>query len=221
MKINEFFIKEYLTAGQTADNFIFENCPEEFLLLAKQKLIESANSVKPCCVTITKETETMVEKVLKSCEQEFQKKLLARDFITSLVMKEVLQDIIAEQDSYLQNQQVLFAFMLGDYESAKNMHGQSFMPHQVSQMSKKYGKIEVNFFLNNVSNIYIQQAINLFVSCREPYSVKIFTNLPHLCTYYDPQGNLIECPHDFMRRNVNNYILNPEQEETAEEQERI
>lgn len=215
MKINEYFENIYLTAGKTTDNFIFENCPNEFLMLAQQKLTESANNVKPCCVTLTKETETTVEAVLNCCEQEFQKKLLARDFITSLVMEKVLQDIGQEREFYSQNQQVLQAFMLRDYEMAKSLHVQSFMPHQVAQTSKKYGKIELDFFLNNTSNIYIQQAINLFVSCREPYTVKILTNNKRLPTYYDLNGMLIECPHDFMRRDVNQFIDN----EIAEEKE--
>ena len=39
MKINKYFISAYLTPGETRDNFIFENCPLEFLEQAKDALI--------------------------------------------------------------------------------------------------------------------------------------------------------------------------------------
>ena len=56
--------------------------------------------------------------------------------------------------------------------------------------------------LKDTKNKYIQQAVNVFIASREPYSVKIFTNNDRLVTYYDLNGNLIESPHDFMRRAV-------------------
>ena len=73
-------------------------------------------------------------------------------------------------------------------------------------MAKELGKIELSFILEDAENKYFQQAVNLFISSREPYSVKIFTNNDRLVTYYDLNGNIIECPHDFMRRDVSEFI---------------
>ena len=49
------------------------------------------------------------------------------------------------------------------------------MPYEVRRFQNKYGRIELNFFLEDTQSIILQQAINVFVSSREPYSVTIFT----------------------------------------------
>ena len=206
MKINEIFIRDYLTAGQTADNFIFENCPTKFLQEAEQLLKISANGVKSCVISIDTQAESSLNKVLEQCENSFQQKLLARDYVTALVIAQVLKTVPQEKESLIKNQQNIENLVSGDFNKAKSCHAECFMPHQVAKLAKQYGNIELNFFLQDISNVYLQQAVNLFVSSREPYSVKIFTNKATLCTYYDPMGNIIECPHDFMRRDVNKFI---------------
>jgi hypothetical protein len=57
MKIDKYFMSQYLVAGNTYDNFIFENCPNGFLCLAKSKLNESEGEVKPCIVCLNREQE--------------------------------------------------------------------------------------------------------------------------------------------------------------------
>ena len=64
MEINEYFKNDYLTCGQTRDNFIFENCPNEFILEAQKSLAISKNGVKSCNLTIKRANEIYVEKTL-------------------------------------------------------------------------------------------------------------------------------------------------------------
>ena len=206
MKINEYFESEYLTAGRTYDNFVFEKCSNEFLRAAKLRLGKISNEVKPCVVFLDRMKESCAEKTLDCCESEFQKKILARDFVMALIFKELLKHKTNEQVSIEFVNSQLDAFLRGDFEAVKQMHSSSFMPHDVRQMAKELGKIELNFFLENTENKYFQQAVNVFISSREPYSVKIFTNSDRLVTYYDLNGNIIECPHDYMRRDVNEFI---------------
>lgn len=211
MKINKFFIEEYLTAGKTKDNFIFENCPTKFLKLAKEKLSKDSNGVKSCCIVLTSEIESVIEKLLNNSLTDFQKQILSRDFITALIVKEVLKESSDKQKEYNLACQQIKAFLNNDYSKVVDFHSTSFMPYNVQGFMKEIGKIELNFFLENTTNKYLQQAINLFVSSREPYSVKIFTNNKNLPNYYDQCGNIIQCPHDFMRRNVNSYIENEDE----------
>lgn len=205
MKINEFFEKEYLVAGNTYDNFIFENCPNEFLEFAKTRLVKGGGEVKSCVVCLNKQTEKLVEQTLNNFNEDLQKKILARDFITAVVIKNLLND---NQNLELYNFacQQIDAFKNNDFDGVKSMHAQSFMPHDVAKIAKDIGKIELTFILENTENKLLQQAINIFISSREPYSVKVFTNKERLSTYYDLNGNLIECPHDFMRRDVNEFV---------------
>ena len=69
-------------------------------------------------------------------------------------------------------------------------------------------KFELNIFLDNTQNIYLQQAINNFISSREPFSVKLFATQERLSTYCDQLGNFIQSPHDYMNMNVNKFIEN-------------
>ncbi len=206
MKINEFFKEEYLVAGNTYDNWIFENCPQEFLDIAQQSLSNNANDTISCVVTINSDTEKAVQKVLDSCDEEYKKLILARDFVTASIVKQMLKDTNINADAKeIANQQVS-AFLASDFNKVKQLHSKSFLPFYVNMLSKPLGKIEVNFILYNLKNKYLQQSINIFVASREPYSVKIFTNNKHLASYYDIMGNIIQNPHDYMSRDVNNFI---------------
>lgn len=216
MKINEFFKDNYLVVGNTYDNWIFENCPNEFLDFVRQSLGVECGAIKPCVVSLDRDMEKRVEYTLNNCSEALQKKILARDFITAVIMRELLKYKTQEQEARALTEIQLSAFLEGDFNKVKQLHAQSFMPYDMTRMAKSLGKIELCFILDDIQNQYLQQAINIFISSREPYSVKIFTNNKNLSTYYDLNGNLIECPHDFMRRDVRNFI---EKEDEEKEQQ--
>ena len=211
MIIDESFEKYYLNVGMTYDNFIFENCPFKFVKIAEEKLKKSNAGVKPCQVVITKEMEQLVENTINNCSQEFQKKLLARDFITALIIKEMLAGVEDKSLEYKATCGQIKAFLDNEFEKVKEYHSSAFYPSDVKECMKLAGKIELNFFLYNTQSKLLQQAINIFISSREPYSVKIFTTNDKLPTYYDQTGNIIQCPHDYMTRDVNKFI---EQDDT-------
>ena len=206
MRVNSFFESQYLIPGNTYDNFIFESCPDEFLSFAKKKLTKGGTEVKPCVVCLDKEQEALIETTLGNFSEDFQKQVLARDFITSAVVRELLQYTEKEPElrGFVNTQ--LTAFLQNDADTVRQMHGESLIPYDVSRLARKVGKIELDFILDGTQNKFLQQAINIFISSREPYSVKVFTNNDRLPTYYDTSGNLIECPHDYLRRNVNEFI---------------
>ena len=206
MEINQSFVNRYLTCGMTVDNFIFENCPRDFLDLAYKKLSVDDNNILSCCVVIKREDEKQLEKVLESFSSELYKRIIARDYLSARVINEIYNkfDGFVDEKQFLQAQ--IKAFQNADFDKVKEMHKTTFMLSDVADIMKDVGKLELNFFLYDNKNVQLQQAINLLVSCREPYSVKIFTNNEHLPTYYDQAGLLIEAPHDFMRRDVNQFI---------------
>ena len=210
MKINERVANEYLTVGRTYDNYVFENCSEEFLSQAKERLSNSAGGVKPCCVSLTKENDKVIEQVFKYCSEDFQKKLMARDYVVALIMRELLAGTGKEEAEFIESQ--IEAFNNNYFDTLRSMHAQSFMPHDVKRVAKDFGKIELNVFLHGSKNKVLQQAVNIFISAREPYSVKLFTSQDRLSTYYDIDGNIIECPHDFMRRDARDFIVKEETE---------
>ena len=208
--INEHFKNTYLTCGRTHDNFIFENCPKEILSLAKNSLSQNSNNVKSCCITINRDIEQAVEKTLEKFENILQKKIICKDFIIGLFALELLKNL----DEDLSNQpfskeeiiEGINAILNGCCEDVKNFCTNAPLPYDIKKLISSIGKIELNIFLNDTKNVYLQNAINNFISSREPYSIKLFTTNQKLPSYLDQNGNYIECPHDFMTRNIQNFI---------------
>lgn len=211
MEIEVNFKNSYLICGATYDNFIFENCPKPFMKEAFKLLCEPT-TIYPCNVIITKSDEKKVENILNECSTELQKIILARDFITALVMREVLKGIPAKKSSLHVLDLQIKAFLDGEMYKVKQYHFSAYFPSDVARYYGKFGAFEVNFFLLDTNNVYIQKAVNNFFSCRAPYCVKLFTNNKRLPSYLDEAGNLIQSPHDYMTKNVNEYILNKEKD---------
>lgn len=215
MEINKYFKEQYLTAGRTCDNYILENCPDDFLILAEDFLSKSDNGVKPCNIKLSSAEQAEIERVLLNCEYVFQEPMIASYYLTTLVMAKLFKGINESQYKLLQSQ--LQSFKENDYKQiVQNYLNGGYMHFDVAKQAENLGqKIELNIFLFNIGNKVLQQAINNFISCREPYSVKIFTNADTLATYYDPNGNIIQTPHDYMSVDVNEFIIaenNPENE---------
>ena len=87
IKINEYFESAYLTPGQTRDNFIFENCSHDFVFKAEKLLKRESQDVKACNIVISKKTEALLTATLDKCDNDYQRKLLARDFFNSLFIR--------------------------------------------------------------------------------------------------------------------------------------
>lgn len=202
--IEENFKNYYLTCGQTYDNFIFEQCPIEFMDVAQMLLSKSENNVKPCNIKICRKQQSELENVFLNCGNDYQKNALARYYITILIMVEFFKDIDNKVFKSLKEQ--IECFINNDFEKIKQNYIVGYMPYDVARISKKAGqKIELNIFLIDIDNKDLQQAINNFISSREPYSIKLFTN-NQLTTHYDQNGNLIQCPHDYMTRNISKFV---------------
>lgn len=199
------FKEQFLQCGRTYDNFIFENCPIEFLKLAEQSLAIGENGTYPCNIKVGKNEEKIIEKVFSNDINDYQKKILARYFITTLLVAELFKNF--DRQIYEELKQEIVEFKNNNFQQIKKNYLKSFMPFDIARISKKLViEIELNVFLCDMKNVELQQAINNFIASREPYSVKIFSTNERLASYYDQNGNLIQSPHDYMTRNVYDFI---------------
>ena len=206
MEIKEYYKNEYLTCGKTYDNYIFTNCPIEFLKSAYQSLSQQTNEVKPINIKIDRRMEIKLEKLFGQCLSDFHKMIFARDFFNTLFMIQLLQgsaDGSGVFSLYKKGKSVLLS---GDYNKAKTYNVNAPIYLDIEREIKKHGKIELNIFLVGTENIYLQQAINNYISARTPYSIKVFTSCQYLPCYADQNGNLIECPHDYISQNPKDFI---------------
>lgn len=202
--IEENFKNYYLTCGQTYDNFIFEQCPMDFMCVAQKLLSQPKNNIKPCNIIVGRKQQDDLIRVFSNCVNAYQKKALARYYFTTLVIAEFFKGIDNEKFKEIKGQ--LQCFENNDFENIKRNFVEGYMPYDIARLSQKTGqKIELNIFLIDVDNNEFQQAVNNLISSREPYSVKLFTN-HSLATHYDQNGNLIQCPHDYMTRDISKFV---------------
>ncbi|MBQ7352290.1 MAG: hypothetical protein IJW59_05495 [Clostridia bacterium] len=211
-EINNYFIENYLTCGKTKDNFITTSCPKDFLITAKECLSSPDNNIKPINIYINKNNEIVIEKTLDNCSDDFHKKILARDYITSLIMLKIYQQLNLYPTQIQSREEHIQAFNENNFKKIIELHTDCPMPFEITRCYKKYGKFEINFFLDNTENKFLQQAINNLISERNPISIKIFATMQNLPTYLDECGNLIQSPHDYLQLNINHFIINPERQ---------
>lgn len=209
MKVNKTFIDDYLLAGRTYDNYVFENCPIEFLKIAKESLNKEWLDVYSCNIVLTEEIERKVQKTLDNCEADLQKTFIARDYVCTLIMLELAKKCDSIYPSHVNMmEQGIKAIYENEFWKVKNYHKYAPYPTDILEWFKDNGRFEINFFLIDTKNKYIQRAINNFISQRAPYSVKVFTNNVRLPSYQDEAGNLIKPPHDYITMDVNKFIEN-------------
>ena len=198
IKLNEYYKNTFLTAGATRDNFVFENCSNEFINIARDLLSQENNNTKPCNITIDKSISERLDNSIKLFDLE-QKQIIARDFLNALILQEVHKytENQAELDSIKQD---INNALSQNRDKILSFIQNSPIPYFLERKLTQSGKIEINIFLQDMQNKHLQQAINSYLSSRSPYSIKLFTNEKFLCTYYDLAGNIIQSPHDYMLR---------------------
>ncbi|MBE5758088.1 MAG: hypothetical protein E7345_04100 [Clostridiales bacterium] len=208
--ISNYFKNEYLTCGSTYDNFIFTNCTNEFLKLAKSSLQTPANLVKPCNITLTHDDEKCLELSLENVKSPIQREIIIRDFATALILREIYKDIPTKAIRLNEINETINSLLFNDLLNIKNNLDKSPMPFEIISAIRKFGKIEVNFYLHDTQNKEIQKAINNYIFSREPYSIKVFTNSSRLPSYTTQRGDFIECPHDYIHINMDKYLKHNE-----------
>ena len=197
-ELTEYFEYNYLTPGHTRDNFVFYGCPKEVIEEAEKSLVIETEDIKPCLIKITRDTENALESVFDKCKNDMQKKIIARSFFVSLFLRELGEDNLND---------VISALSSGDYNRVAEVVSDFPLPYDIAQKIRKIDKkIELNILLIGTENVLIQQAINNYLSSREPYSIKLFTTGKTFPTNYDQCGNLVQWPHDYLSVNVDGYI---------------
>lgn len=208
--IDDYFKSEYLTCGKTRDNFIFTNCSREFVEYAKKSLVASENDeVRLCLLAISKQENDLLNKTLETCRENIHKISIARDFICSKILLELIKNDDKNYENFKELDAGVNAILKNDWQAIKQFHMLSPIPYDITTYARK-NKFELNIFIEKADK-YLQQAINNFISAREPYSVKLFIKNDKLSTYYDQIGSIIQSPHDYMLRDLSKYSESSEE----------
>lgn len=212
MENNRYIIEQYLTPGMTRDNFIFEDCTRDFLSLAYNKLLETHNRTKSLCLYLSGEDDSFIIDKLQECDSSQQKQILCSEYILQSIMNVAMHN---EPEYYKESKALnkrIKLFKNGMMSVADFCLGSDYLFEDLQNIFKSNKRIEINFFLDNITNVDLQKAINNYISSRTPYSVKIFSN-NKLCTHYDGAGNIIQSPHDYMSIYKNSFSDIPDEYE--------
>ena len=201
MKINDYFIKNFLIPGKTRDNYIFTNCPKCFLQVVGEYCKTNNTDVKPCCVALSKVDNEIINNLFLKCNNELQKKLVSDEYILQLVLMEIYKNEPKFLEDYDKINKLNNELKLGNLSGVFG----DYISENIQDFCKNVRPIELNFILRGIDNQYLQSAVNNYISTRNPYSVKVYAD-KDLCNYYDLAGNIIEPVHDYIGMDINQFI---------------
>ena len=90
IEINEYYKNQYLTCGNTYDNFVFCNFPRELVSCVEKSLSQNANECTSVVLRFDKQIEEGLSKTLDACADDFQRGVLARTYYIARFMRELL-----------------------------------------------------------------------------------------------------------------------------------
>lgn len=206
--VNDYFKSQYLTTGNTYDHFVFHNCPTELLDFAEKSLSNPTNNCIPCVIRFTDSEERELAKTIDNCADNYQKTIIARTYYLTRFMKELSSSAGKEYKEFTLESlnEGLELLTSGDVDKAKKYYIKSPFMDQIDSFIRRLGKIELDILLDNTSNLYLQKAINNSLSSRTPYSIKVFNTGDRFVTSYTENGQLVEPTHDYLSRNIMDYI---------------
>lgn len=211
MKMTNYFKEHFLTCGQSRDNFVFHGCPKELIEIAKKSL-EKSTDVKACNIAISRKQEEQLENAYIDKNNQYIK-AFGKAYFYTLFMKEIIKHQPKQEQYRAILDECEEAFLGKDLEKAKIYLDFAPKFRDILMMARRVGKIELNIFLEDTQNTYIQKAINNFISSKTPFSVKIFNNSNKFCVNYDYSDRFVQPVIDYMDMNIQNYIDNGKGEE--------
>lgn len=178
------------------DNFLLtsECCRDRFMVFNlndsdMEKIFNRLNSkikkIVPITIKLTKYDEELISTMSDKFYYEKAKQIIASTYLTSKLIKDLQDKIpsIKEKYDYIYNvDNILENFKINDESFLIN--GDNFpLPYNLNLKSIDGYKFDINIFLYNITNNYLQVAVNEYISRQDPWSVKIFTRESNLSTY--------------------------------------
>lgn len=209
IEINEYFKNQYLTCGNTYDNFVFHNCPKEVLDMAEQSLSQDMEMCTSIVLRFDKQIESRLEQTLDACVDDFQRGVLARTYFFARFMRELLH----KTNKTYRHHTVdgldggIEKLLGGDFEGSKKFYLIAPFFDEVESFISKNGKYELDILLDDTSNVFLQRAINFSLASRTSYSIKVFNTKDIFVSAYTDSGQLIEPAHDYLTRDFRDFII--------------
>ena len=205
-----------LEPGVARENHICLNCDKELQNNIKQNL--KANSLKSKFPTVIasfcKKDEEIILDFLK--RNQISGGLFCAVYNTYvdtklayLLLKATNQ---SNTDKFNQISQACEMFKTGDFGNFRKHYTSLIYSNGIlTEIGGKNHSFEINIFEEEISDIFLQRAINNLISCLNPFAVKIFSDSETLISYQDNFGEPIEPPCNYiavrLKNDKNNELL--------------
>ncbi len=205
--------KQYFIPGETRDNFVFLNCKEDFFNKARKCLSKNNGKIPSVCIDFSKSDTEKLQPFMNAFEEQSKRMILARTFVNTKVFNSFFRSFREKNFNFSEEVSdealTLEQNVLNGEKVFENGNVKKFIDYYIDinfflnsdNLKRLAGgghKFELNIFEKDVEDVFIQRAINNFLSCRSPFSIKVFSNQNDFCIYVDENNNLIEQVHDYM-----------------------
>ena len=207
--INKTFVENYLTCGATYDNYIFERCPKDVMLFAGKFSKKTQNDkCKAVNLCFTPADKVFVDKLVDNFKDEYRKKIIAGSYFNLKFMLGIIGTFGDEKCKFKKETliNVIKDFSSTSVDDILNAYLKAPLSFDIDVAVKKIPKFELNIFCFSKQNIYLQMAMNDYISYRLPYSIKLFTDSERLCTYFTSTGGFMQAPHDYLSMDINKFM---------------
>lgn len=180
-------------------HFVFFNISKEECKEIEKFLISKDRHFKNCFIYFDEKDERKFDIICGSCENEFQRNLIARAYVGTKIMMHLISnfEVYKNRELYLSciNSTIIME-SLNNYSIAKNL-GNFPSKTEVQNLLKDVPDFDLNIVILNTKRKLLQQAINDYISADTDLSVKIFTDKKELNSYKTTSGQTIAEKTDF------------------------
>lgn len=185
-------------------HFVFFNVSKDDVNQIKKFLISKDKHFKNCFIDFDEKDERKFDVICASCENEFQRNLLARAYVGTKIMMNLVSnfEVYKNRELYLNciNNTITME-SLNNYAIAKNLY-KFPTKTEVQNLLKNVPDFDLNIVVLNTKRKLLQQAINDYITADTDLSVKIFTDKNEFNSYKTTAGETISEGDDYFVKSL-------------------
>ena len=188
-------------------HFAFFNLKREECKEIENFLISKDKHFKNCFIYFDEKDERKFDIICGSCENEFQRNLMARAYVGTKIMMYLVSnfEVYKNREVYLSciNNAIIME-SLNNYAISKNL-GNFPSKTEVQNLLKNVPDFDLNIVILNTRRKLLQQAINDYLTADTDLSVKVFTDKNEFNSFKTTTGQTIAEGIDFERKSLDKH----------------
>lgn len=207
MFYNDKLLKELM---KKKGHYVYFGVSKEQSEFIEKFLKANDNCFKTVFVLFDEKDEFKINYICKNCENEYQKNLIARAYVSTKIMMNLVSnfDLYKNREQYLN---IVNSFIIMDSLSDKKIieHLNEFPTlAEINDFQNKIPDIDLNLLVQRIKNKPLQQAVNDYLSVRNENSIKVFIDSVDLVSYKTTNGQIVVPNQDFVKKDLSLFQIN-------------